>query len=82
MVSSCPSLPGRSAKSRRPEWRETFCFKEWSEKMILRRNCCSVNINFLSECRLTVYLGFFINFKMSEFQFISSCELSGKGAMQ
>lgn len=32
MVSFCPSLFGRSAKSRYPEWRETSCSKEWSEK--------------------------------------------------
>lgn len=79
MVSSCPSLPGRSAKSR---VERNLLLQGVVRKKILRRNCCSVNINFLSEYRLTVYLGFFINFKMSEFQFISSCELSGKGAMQ
>lgn len=32
MVSSCPSLFGRSAKSRYPEWGETYCSKEWSER--------------------------------------------------
>lgn len=42
MVSSCSSLFGRSAKSRYPEWRETYCSKEWSEKDFVKellQNC-------------------------------------------
>lgn len=78
MVSSCPSLPGRSAKSRYLEWRETYCFKEWSEndfvKELLQRY-----INFQSECRLTVYL----TFNMKELQFsLANVSYWEKGAIQ
>lgn len=52
MVSSCPSLLGRRAKSRCPESRETYC-REWSEKDFLKGLLWRY-INFLSEWRWMV----------------------------